>query len=209
MTAITYDGNVPTVAADEDTWGAELNTGLTQVKADLDMLNTAPANTILGRNEGTSGEVERLTAAEAAAMLPAVVGDTGTGGTKGLVPAPGAGDAAAEKYLNADGTWGIPRPFAFAKINGSTGAIVAGVNVASTVKATGTFDVVFTTAASSASYTILATAELTSATGFGLASVDAATAPTTAGFRIKTAALTNVPAITLADPAFLYVTVWQ
>lgn len=33
------------------------------------------------------------------------VGDTGTGGTAGLVPAPAAGDAAAGKYLRADGTW--------------------------------------------------------------------------------------------------------
>jgi hypothetical protein len=34
-----------------------------------------------------------------------MVGDTGSGGTHGLVPAPGAGDAAALKFLKADGTW--------------------------------------------------------------------------------------------------------
>jgi hypothetical protein len=34
-----------------------------------------------------------------------MVGDSGTGGTKGLVPAPGTGDAAANKFLKADGTW--------------------------------------------------------------------------------------------------------
>ena len=34
-----------------------------------------------------------------------MVGDSGAGGTKGLVPAPAAGDAAAAKYLKADGTW--------------------------------------------------------------------------------------------------------
>ncbi len=33
------------------------------------------------------------------------VGDSGSGGTKGVVPAPGAGDAAANKFLKADGTW--------------------------------------------------------------------------------------------------------
>lgn len=38
---------------------------------------------------------------------PVVVGDTGTGGTKGLVPAPAAGDAAASKFLKADGSWAI------------------------------------------------------------------------------------------------------
>lgn len=49
-----------------------------------------------------------LSAASAAAqtaLLSSVVGDSGAGGTKGLVPAPGAGDAAADKYLKANGTW--------------------------------------------------------------------------------------------------------
>jgi len=34
-----------------------------------------------------------------------MVGDAGAGGTAGLVPAPGAGDAAAGKFLKADGVW--------------------------------------------------------------------------------------------------------
>lgn len=33
------------------------------------------------------------------------VGDSGSGGVKGLVPAPAAGDAAANKFLKADATW--------------------------------------------------------------------------------------------------------
>src|SRR5579859_3243272 len=37
-----------------------------------------------------------------------LVGDTGTGGYSGNVPAPAAGDAAAGKYLCADGTWSAP-----------------------------------------------------------------------------------------------------
>ncbi len=36
------------------------------------------------------------------------IGDTGTGGIEGLVPAPGAGDAAAGKFLSAAGTWAVP-----------------------------------------------------------------------------------------------------
>ena len=40
-----------------------------------------------------------------AAQLPVMVGDTGSGGTKGAAPAPAAGDAAASKFLKADGTW--------------------------------------------------------------------------------------------------------
>jgi hypothetical protein len=35
-------------------------------------------------------------------------GDSGSGGAKGAVPAPAAGDAAAGKFLKADGTWTAP-----------------------------------------------------------------------------------------------------
>lgn len=35
-------------------------------------------------------------------------GDSGSGGTKGAVPAPAAGDTAAGKYLKADGSWSVP-----------------------------------------------------------------------------------------------------
>jgi hypothetical protein len=36
-----------------------------------------------------------------------MTGDTGSGGARGVVPAPAAGDAAAGKFLKADGTWAI------------------------------------------------------------------------------------------------------
>ena len=39
---------------------------------------------------------------------PPMVGDTGTGGTGGNVPAPPSGSAAAGKFLKADGTWAVP-----------------------------------------------------------------------------------------------------
>lgn len=45
------------------------------------------------------------TPAQVTADLSTMVGDSGSGGTKGLVPAPAAGDAAASKFLKADGTW--------------------------------------------------------------------------------------------------------
>lgn len=37
-----------------------------------------------------------------------MVGDSGTGGVAGTVPAPASGDAAAGKFLKADGTWAAP-----------------------------------------------------------------------------------------------------
>lgn len=52
--------------------------------------------------------IGQTTAALATAQLVNVVGDSGSGGTKGLVPAPAAGDAAASKFLKADGTWAAP-----------------------------------------------------------------------------------------------------
>jgi hypothetical protein len=39
---------------------------------------------------------------------PTMVGDSGSGGLAGAVPAPAAGDAAAFKFLQADGTWAVP-----------------------------------------------------------------------------------------------------
>lgn len=40
------------------------------------------------------------------ALQETMSGDTGGGGIKGLVPAPGAGDALADKQLLANGSWG-------------------------------------------------------------------------------------------------------
>lgn len=73
--------------------------------------NTKLANmangTIKGRHTAATGDPEDLSGAQATSLLVAVVGDSGSGGTKGLVPAPAAGDAAADKFLSADGTWAV------------------------------------------------------------------------------------------------------
>lgn len=45
------------------------------------------------------------TPTQATALLAAFAGDSGTGGTKGLVPAPAANDATARKMLTASGNW--------------------------------------------------------------------------------------------------------
>lgn len=47
-------------------------------------------------------------------------GDSGSGGVHGLVPAPASGDAAANKFLNAAGTWTVPPSAAGVDIPGST-----------------------------------------------------------------------------------------
>lgn len=60
---------------------------------------TAAANAI--PKAGSGGEL-------AWQWLPAMVGDSGSGGLKGAVPAPAAGDTAAGKFLNASGGWSVP-----------------------------------------------------------------------------------------------------
>lgn len=60
----------------------------------------------IGRISGT-GDIEELTETVATALLDDFVGDSGSGGTKGLVLAPTSGDAAADKFLFADGTWAV------------------------------------------------------------------------------------------------------
>jgi hypothetical protein len=66
-------------------------------------------STVIGRAAGAgTGVPTALTATQATAILNNVVGDSGAGGTKGLVPAPAAGDAAAAKFLKADATWATP-----------------------------------------------------------------------------------------------------
>jgi hypothetical protein len=51
----------------------------------------------------SSGLVDTQASAYVTALLDAMVGDSGSGGTKGLVPAPVTGDAT--KFLRGDGTW--------------------------------------------------------------------------------------------------------
>ena len=63
------------------------------------------ANTIKGNNTGSTANAADLTETQVTAMINPFVGDSGSGGTKGSVPAPASGDAAAGKVLGAGGTW--------------------------------------------------------------------------------------------------------
>ena len=67
------------------------------------------------------------TNSQATALLDAMVGDSGAGGVKGLVPAPAAGDAAASKYLDAAGGWTVP-PAGAASLAVGSSVITGGTN---------------------------------------------------------------------------------
>jgi len=71
----------------------------------LSNLSTQASHTIVGNSTGGSAAPTALTGTVVTTLLDAVVGDSGSGGTKGLVPAPASGDAAASKVLTAGGVW--------------------------------------------------------------------------------------------------------
>ena len=70
-------------------------------------LDSMTGPTVKGRSSG-SGAPSDLSMATLNGMLPNMVGDTGSGGTAGLVPAPTSGDAAAKKFLTAGALWTAP-----------------------------------------------------------------------------------------------------
>lgn len=91
-TAMIRDGAITTAKIDD---GAVANEKLAEMATQR----------FKGRTTAGNGAPEDLTATQATAMLNAFVGDSGSGGTKGLVPAPASGDSAAEKFLKASGAW--------------------------------------------------------------------------------------------------------
>lgn len=70
-------------------------------------LEDMPAGTVKANLSGDADVPGNVSVAALLAALAAFVGDAGAGGTKGVVPAPAAGDAAANKFLAADGTWKV------------------------------------------------------------------------------------------------------
>lgn len=87
-----------TVSASGATWTIDNNV-VTYAK----MQDVSATSRIMGRITAGAGDMEELTPTQATSLLNNFVGDSGSGGTKGLVPAPSAGDAS--KFLKGDGTW--------------------------------------------------------------------------------------------------------
>lgn len=110
----------PTLALANDLAAIETlsGTGIARrTGTDMWSVGTAVANSelatmldqrIKGNVSGSTATPSDLTPTQVTALLNAMVGDSGSGGTKGLVPAPGAGDFAAGRYLDASGGWSVP-----------------------------------------------------------------------------------------------------
>lgn len=81
------------------------NSTITQLTADT--TPTSDDLIVTVNNPGGTPANRKVTLANATKGLSDMVGDSGSGGTKGLAPAPAAGDAAAGKFLKADGTWAV------------------------------------------------------------------------------------------------------
>lgn len=128
--------------------GASTDTQYPSAKLTYDQLATkqpldADLTTIAGLTATTNNFIQSKssawasrTPAQVTADLSAMVGDSGSGGTKGLVPAPASGDAAAGKFLKADGTW------ATTGAGGGTVTSVTSANSDATVETTTTTPVI-------------------------------------------------------------------
>jgi hypothetical protein len=123
---------VPTTNGTVITWAKVATANIATDAVDNTRLANVATQTIKGRTTASTGDPEDLTATQATAILNNFVGDSGSGGTKGLVPAPLSGDSAAGKVLAASGSWVDPSAgFFWAKIGNSTV-----INIATTVTAT-------------------------------------------------------------------------
>lgn len=80
-----------------------VNQALTANKISLANMANLAANSFIANNTGSLATPQAITSTQATEMLNVMVGDSGSGGTKGLVPAPASGDA--NKFLRGNGLW--------------------------------------------------------------------------------------------------------
>lgn len=116
---------------------------LTLTTGDSDRTLTISGDTTLGggSHSGTntgdqtitlSGDASGSGATGITVSISDFTGDSGSGGVHGFVPAPAAGDAAASKFLKADGTW--------TAVSGGSGDINDGGNTTGATVVIGTND---------------------------------------------------------------------
>jgi len=80
----------------------------TWIKIDPSAISPIATDTLVANTTGLSASPTAIAISDLTPKLTTLVGDSGSGGTKGLVPAPASGDATAGKFLKADGLWAVP-----------------------------------------------------------------------------------------------------
>ena len=112
--AATVSGNGVSIVGQQIS--LDIGTGAAQVASgNHTHVEFHDAATVSGNGVSITGQQISLDIGTGAAQVASgnhthssFVGDAGAGGLAGFVPAPASGDAAAGKYLDADGTWTIP-----------------------------------------------------------------------------------------------------
>lgn len=97
-----YSGTVTSITA-----GSGLDGGAITTSGTIS-LSAISDQTVLGNLSGSSAVPTETNISQLTPYLEVFGADFGSGGSRGLVPAPAAGDAAAGKVLYADGTWAVP-----------------------------------------------------------------------------------------------------
>ena len=103
------DARMPDLTGDVTTSVGTVATTITNNVVTNAKLATMAQGTIKGRASGAgTGNATDLTGTQTTAILDAFTGDSGSGGVKGLVPAPAAGDTSRNFFLSSIGTWDRP-----------------------------------------------------------------------------------------------------
>ncbi len=100
-------GRMPALTGDVTSSAGAVATTIAANAVTNAKMATMATQTIKGNVTGSTAVPTDLSATQVTSMLNAFTGDSGSGGLKGLVPAPSSGDAAANKFLKADGTFAV------------------------------------------------------------------------------------------------------